>query len=170
MSVKKARKTLVVAEAAPAFDLQGADGKSYSLTAALERGPLLVAFFKASCPTCQYAFPFLERLHRQFQSRGAAVWGVSQDSARDSLAFAREFGLTFPLLIDDHPYEVSDRYGVQFTPTLFLVGRDGKIEVVGDGFSKADLLEIQKRLAGELSVTPELLFLPAEPVPEFKPG
>lgn len=170
MSVKRARKSPAVAEAAPAFDLKGAEGRSHSLATALERGPVLIVFFKVSCPTCQYAFPFLERLHRQFGSRGAAVWGVSQDSARDSLAFAREFGITFPLLIDDHPYEVSDRYGVQFTPTLFLVGRDGKIEVAGDGFSKADLLEIQKRLAAELSLTPEPLFLPAEHVPEFKPG
>jgi peroxiredoxin len=170
MSVKKARKSLAVAETAPGFDLKGADGRSYSLAAALEHGPVLVAFFKVSCPTCQYAFPFLERLYREFAPQGAALWGVSQDSARDSLGFAREFGITFPLLIDEHPYEVSDRYGVQFTPTLFLVGRDGKIEVAGDGFSKADLLEIQKKLSTELSAAPAPLFLPSEQVPEFKPG
>jgi peroxiredoxin len=170
MSVKKARKSPAVAETAPAFDLEGADGRFYSLTAAVERGPVLVAFFKVSCPTCQYTFPFLERLHHEFAPRGGAIWGISQDSARDTLAFAREFGITFPLLIDDHPYEVSDRYGVQFTPTLFLVGRDGKIEVAGDGFSKADLLEVQRKLSTELSAAPAPLFLPTEQVPEYKPG
>ena len=170
MSTQKSRKSPAVREAAPAFDLKGADGQSYSLGATLEHGPVLVAFFKVSCPTCQYAFPFLERLHREFTPQGAAIWGVSQDSAKDSVAFAREFGITFPLLIDLHPYEVSNTYGVQFTPTLFLVGRDGKIEVTGDGFSKADLLEVQKKLSSEFAVAPAPLFLPTEQVPEFKPG
>jgi peroxiredoxin len=170
MSVKKARKSLATGEAAPKFDLEGADGRSYSLATALERGPVLVVFFKVACPTCQYAFPFLERLHRGFGSRGGTIWGVSQDSAKDSLVFATEFGITFPLLIDQHPYELSDRYGVQFTPTLFLVGRDRRVQAASDGFCKADFLEIQKRLAAELSLTPEPLFLPAEHVPEFKPG
>jgi peroxiredoxin len=170
MSVHKARKPLAIAELAPDFDLQGTDGRPYSLTTALEHGPVLVAFFKVSCPTCQYAFPFLERLLRQFESRGGAVWGISQDRVKDTLVFAREFGITFPLLIDEHPYELSDRYGVQYTPTLYLVARDGKIEVESDGFSKRDFLEIQKRMAGELSLTPEPLFLASEQVPEFKPG
>lgn len=170
MSVHKARKPLAVAETAPDFDLKGVDGRPYSLTAALEHGPVLVAFFKVGCPTCQYAFPFIERLHRQFGSRGGAVWGVSQDIVKDTLMFARQLGITFPLLIDEHPYEASDRYGVQFTPTLYLVARGGKIEVESDGFSKRDFLEIQKKLASELSLTPEPLFLASEQVPEFKPG
>src|SRR5690242_11670711 len=106
MSVKKARKSLAAAEVAPPFDLQAATDQPYSLTAALARGPVLVAFFKVGCPTCQYAFPFLERLYRQFGSAGGAIWGVSQDSAKDTQEFAKEFGVSFPLLIDDHPYEI----------------------------------------------------------------
>ena len=170
MSVHKARKPPAVADTAPEFDLRGTDGRSYSLAAALQRGPVLFAFFKVGCPTCQYSFPFLERLHRQFGSRGGTVWGISQDNVKDTLVFAREFGITFPLLIDEHPHEASDRYGVQFTPTLYLVAKGGKIEVESDGFSKRDFLEIQKKIVSDLSLTPEPLFLASEQVPEFKPG
>ena len=47
--------------AAPDFELKTLDGKSFSLSAELARGPVVLAFFKVSCPTCQYAAPFLER-------------------------------------------------------------------------------------------------------------
>ncbi len=49
---------------APDFELKTLDGKSFSLSAELARGPAVLAFFKVSCPTCQYALPFLERLYK----------------------------------------------------------------------------------------------------------
>jgi len=55
-------------------------------------------------------------------------------------------------------------------PTLFLIAPDSQVEISGDGFSKADLLAIQKSLARHLSVAPPALFQPGEKVPEYKPG
>ncbi|HEY6290470.1 MAG TPA: TlpA disulfide reductase family protein [Terriglobia bacterium] len=164
------KATVKTGDKAPALSLRDMEGQAHSLDKALAKGPVLLAFFKAECPTCQYAFPFIERLHRQFASQGVSVWGVSQDSERESREFAAEFGVSFPTLIDAKPYEVSNRYGVACTPTLFLVGRDGKVELEGEGFSKQDLLAVQKKLAGEISVRPDDLFLPGERVPEYKPG
>ena len=164
------KNTLKAGDQAPLLDLPGTDGATHSLEQSLTQGPLLLAFFKVGCPTCQFAFPFYDRLHRQFNDRGAAVWGISQDDASSSKHFAAEYGLSFPVLIDAKPYEISNRYGVAYTPTLFLVGRDGKIQLTGDGFSKQDLLDAQKKLASELAVNPPALFSPQERVPEFKPG
>lgn len=154
----------------PPFSLQTTDGRTHSTDAARERGPLLVAFFKVSCPTCQYALPFIERLHQQFLKQGIQVWGISQDDARDSRSFIKEYGLTFPVLINDYPYEVADAYGIRHVPTLFLMDRKGRVELVSDGFSKADLLAIQKWFGKYFSTNPPALFLPGENVPEFKPG
>jgi peroxiredoxin len=162
--------TIKEGEAAPAFELTGMDGHRYALQEALARGPLLVAFFKVSCPTCQYTFPFVERLHQQFRAPGIQVWAISQDNARDSQSFAKEFGITFPVLIDDYPYETSRAYGIRFVPTLFLVSSSGQVELAGDGFSKVDLLEIQKWFGKHFSLNPPPLSLPTEKVPEFKPG
>jgi len=162
--------TLKAGNVAPPFDLKGIDGKQYSSRQALARGPLLLAFFKVSCPTCQYAFPFIERIYRQFQGEGMQVWAVSQDNARDSEGFAQAFGMTFPVLIDDHPYKTSNAFGIKYVPTLFLISSAGQIELMSDGFAKADLLAIQKWFGRHFSVTPPALFLPSEKVPEFKPG
>src|SRR5260370_42079489 len=53
---------------APHFSLpavsSGKDGGEFSLQAALKKGPVLAAFFKVSCPTCQYTFPSLESIHK----------------------------------------------------------------------------------------------------------
>jgi len=162
--------TIKKGEAAPAFELPGMEGGHYSLQKALARGPLLTAFFKVSCPTCQYTLPFVERLHQQFRANGIQIWAVSQDDARDSRRFAKEFGTTFPVLIDEYPYETSREYGIKFVPTLFVISSGGKVELVTDGFAKVDILEIQKWLAKSCSVQPPALFLPNEKVPEFKPG
>jgi peroxiredoxin len=162
--------TVTVGKIAPPFELASMDGKTYSLKDALSQGPVLAAFFKVSCPTCQYTFPFLERLYQQFRAQTVQFLGISQDTARDSQRFAKTHGVTFPILIDEEPYEISQEYGLEYVPTLLLIAPDGHVQISGDGFSKADLLEIQKHLAKHFSVTPPPLFLPGEKIPEYKPG
>ena len=55
---------LTAGTSAPDFKLQTMDGSHFSLSDALTRGPVVAAFFKVSCPVCQYAFPFLERIYK----------------------------------------------------------------------------------------------------------
>jgi peroxiredoxin len=38
---------------APDIELETMEGKKFSLQAELARGPVVLIFFKASCPTCQ---------------------------------------------------------------------------------------------------------------------
>ena len=86
---------------APDFELKALDGKTFVLSEELARGPVVLAFFKVSCPTCQYAFPFLERLERSYGHKAVRIIGVSQNAPRETEAFAKEFGVTFPVLLDD---------------------------------------------------------------------
>src|SRR4051794_22179514 len=96
---------------APQIVLPDMQGKNVSLLEQLRRGPVVLAFFKISCPVCQYAFPMVERLHRAYP--GAAIYGVSQNSAKDTERFCREFGVTFPVLLDDpKEYVASNAYGL----------------------------------------------------------
>jgi peroxiredoxin len=167
---RRAMSSVAAGKAAPAFELTSMDGEAYSLKEALGHGPVLAAFFKVGCPTCQYTFPFLERLYQQFRDKGVQLWGIVQDNARDAQRFAQNFGVTFPILIDDEPYETSQQYGLEYVPTLVLISPDGQVELSSDGFSKRDLVEMQKSLARHLSVSPPALFPPGEKIPEFKPG
>jgi peroxiredoxin len=161
---------LRVGKSAPPFGLTATDGKSYSLQEGLKNGPVLAAFFKVTCPTCQYTFPFLERLYQQLRSTGVQIWGISQDGVKDSQRFARDYSVTFPILIDDYPYRISRECGLDYVPSIFLIASDGSIATESEGFAKRDLLEIQKSLAQTLSASVGTLFSPKENVPEYKPG
>src|SRR5487761_552017 len=81
---------------APMFALGGIDGRQHSLADALKKGPVLAAFFKVSCPVCQLAFPFLERIYDTYGDATVSFWGVSQDTAHDTQEFLDEFGVKFP--------------------------------------------------------------------------
>ena len=114
---------------APEISLRSIDGSKFSLHDTLKRGPVLAAFFKISCPTCQYSFPFLERLHKNYGGQKITIVGISQNNERDTKAFLKEFGVTFPTLLDDPKgYAVSNAYGLTNVPSLFLIGQSGKIE------------------------------------------
>jgi peroxiredoxin len=167
MAGAKQRQMLGEGSRAPAFQLSGLDGSAPTLSDILARGPALLAFFKVSCPVCQYTFPFLERIHRGAggERAGVQIFGVSQDQADATRDFNAEQGVTFPTLLDEagKGYPASNAFGIQSVPTIFLVEPDGSISLSGTGFSKRDLEAIGARVG----VAP---FRAGERVPEQRPG
>ena len=156
---------------APDFKLSTTDGRAVWLKEALGRGPVVAAFFKISCPVCQMTLPYLERVFKAYPSQRFTFLGVSQNDNKDTQAFAKEYGITFPLAIDpSDKYTASNAYGLTNVPTLFLIGTDGSIELSSVGWSKADIEELSRRLAKLAGVAPKPVFKPGEDVPEFKAG
>jgi len=165
-----AMEALSAGTPAPPFTLKDTSGQSRSLAEALQRGPVLLAFFKISCPVCQFTFPFLERLYESIKGQdGLTLWGVSQNDTSDTLDFAREYGMSFPLLTDEDAYPVSNAYGLTTVPTLFLVQPDGRIQLTSIGFDRKDI----ERVAGEFARRagqPIKVFQPGENIPDSKAG
>jgi peroxiredoxin len=162
---------LVAGNLAPGFSLKGLDGEEYSLGAVMERGPVVAAFFKVSCPVCQFTFPFLERLYKRYGGDAVTFLAISQDDARAAAKFAKEYGVTFPIVIDDeNGYVVSNAYGLTNVPTIFLINTDGSIQVSSNGFDKKDLENIATELAERKKIARAPLFRPDEVVPANKPG
>lgn len=163
---------IVAGNLAPNFSLKSLDGKEFSLSAALEKGPALLAFFKIGCPTCQFTFPFLERLYQRFKSPSLSIVGISQNGPEKTAAFNREYGVTFAVLFDpeEKGYAVSNAYGLTNVPTILLVDMDGSVRVSSMGFVKEDLETIANYLAERSSITKAPLFLRTESVPASRPG
>jgi peroxiredoxin len=162
---------IVAGNVAPGFSLKSLDNKEYSRNTLLQRGPVVAAFFKVSCPVCQFTFPFLERLYQRYGSDGVTFLGISQDDARSTSKFAREYGITFPILIDDeNGYVVSNAYGLTNVPTIFLIDVDGTVKVSSMGFDRKDLETIAAELAERKRISLAALFRPDEVVPANKPG
>src|SRR6266852_4058998 len=114
---------------APEIYLSYLDGRKFSLAEARKKGPVVAAFFKVSCPVCQMAFPYLERIFKAYNKSGTFTFvGVSQDNADDTRAFNRQCGVTFPVLLDvAGKYPVSNAYGLTNVPTVFVISPDGEI-------------------------------------------
>jgi peroxiredoxin len=69
----------------------------------------------------------IEKVHQEFKEAGLVVLPISIEEGRTKVgAWARKQALTMPLLLDPEG-EVSGAYRITATPTVFLVGRDGKL-------------------------------------------
>jgi thiol-disulfide isomerase/thioredoxin len=77
--------------------------------------------------------PVLERLHREFASRGLAIIGINAREDRQAAGrYATELGLTFPLVLDQDGKN-NHLYGVIGIPTTFVIARDGRPVAFGVG-------------------------------------
>ena len=162
---------LTIGTKAPEFALKALDGNRFVLSDELSKGPVVLAFFKVSCPTCQYAFPFLERLYKTYGGKHVKLVGISQNDAQETGAFAKQFGVTFPIPLDDtENYPVSNAYGLTNVPTIFWIAQDGEIELSSVGWVKSDFETISRKLAEAEKTTPIPIFKPREDVRDFRAG
>jgi peroxiredoxin len=116
----------------PEFSGLTADGQKVSL-AGLSGRVVLLNFWATWCLECRQEMSAFERLHREFSAQGLAVVGIN---AREGTAavreYAKELGLTFPLILDPKG-TINTAYGVIGLPTTFLIGRDGRPVALGIG-------------------------------------
>jgi peroxiredoxin len=132
---------------------------------------VLAAFFKISCPTCQYAFPFLQRIYAAHGYKNLTIVGISQNEKKDTAAFVKEYGVTFPVLLDDtRTYPVSNAYGLTNVPTLFWIAPDGEIEVSSVGWVRKDMEELNQRAADASAAVTKPLFRGDEQIADFRAG
>ncbi|HYX52332.1 MAG TPA: TlpA disulfide reductase family protein [Candidatus Limnocylindrales bacterium] len=156
---------------APEISLKSMDGQPFSLKEALKKGPVIAAFYKVSCPVCQMALPYVDRLFQAYDKSGKlTIVGVSQDGVADTKAFNREFGVSFPVLLDEKGYPVSSAYQLTNVPTTFLISTGGEIETAIVSWSRAEMEELNQKLAAISGLAPAQLFRSSDRVPDFRPG
>jgi peroxiredoxin len=166
VAARRTRKLVEPGSRAPDFSLQrldgGLDGSKVTLQELVSNGPLLLAFFKISCPVCQFTFPFLERIHA---AGSLPIYGISQNDAEDTREFNLEFGVTFPTLLDleESGFPASNDYGISSVPTMFLLDPGGAVAYVFEGWNKKEIAWLGEK-AG---MNP---FRQGDNVPEWKAG
>lgn len=162
MAARRPNNLLESGSRAPDFRLERLTGGVTSMSDLLAGGPVLLAFFKISCPVCQMTFPFLERIHA---AGGLRIVGISQNDAADTREFNEEFGVTFPTLLDSEEsgFPASNDYGISSVPAMFLVEPSGTIAQVIEGWRKRDMEGLAEGAGAPL-------FKPGDYVPEWKAG
>ena len=137
----------------------------------LPRGETLYAFFKTTCPTCELAWPYLDRI-RQLGRQAFPVLAVSQDPPADTAAFNGRLGVSIPTLYDPSPWKASDALGLESVPTFVLVDGEGRIRETAVGFQKHVLERFGDLAAARAggSGSHATVFRAGESVPALKPG
>jgi thiol-disulfide isomerase/thioredoxin len=78
---------------------------------------MVVNFWYAGCPPCRLEAPDLEALHQEFRDEGVVFIGVNiLDQAPTALAFADEFGVTYPSIMDTNDGSVRLAFAGQVAP------------------------------------------------------
>jgi cytochrome c biogenesis protein CcmG, thiol:disulfide interchange protein DsbE len=126
---------------APDFTLKTPAGKSYTLSE-LRGSAVLVNLWATWCPPCRAEMPAIQRLYEEYKDQGLVVLAVNATNQDNPLAvapFVAEYGLTFPILLDETG-DVSQKYQLRSLPSSYFIRRDGRIEEVVFGGPMSEAL------------------------------
>jgi peroxiredoxin len=164
--------TLAPGSTAPAFDLPALDGDRthISLADLTSAGPVLLAFFKSSCPVCLLSFPIWGELAQRYGTAMAVV-AVSQDPLAKARPWLDKAGFLAPVVDDSDGFATSSAYGLESVPTLVLVGTDGRIVDASEGWDRDRANQWDLALA-ELTGVPSAgaVSSSSDSLPAYRPG
>lgn len=137
-----------IGRAGPDFLLEQPRGGELRLSD-LQGHPVVINFWATWCPPCRQEIPELVAAYAQYGDDGLVIVGINlQEADAKVLAFASDFGMTFPIVID-RDGELGDvwRLGgpIKGLPTSYFVDETGVIRNRYYGPLTDDALE--KRLA-----------------------
>lgn len=132
----KAEKLLRVGTEAPDFELKDPKGKIHSLMD-YKGKVVLIDFWATWCAPCKKGMPALQKLYDQYKDSGFELFGIHlSDPDGDPVAFMKENKFTYPILIKGN--ETGNKYKADLLPTLYLIGKDGKILYARTGYSEKE--------------------------------
>jgi len=157
---------------APFLDPDGKTLRTKDVLALAGGLPVLFAFFKVNCPTCQLTWPYLEKLNVLYGGGAVRVAGVCQNDAAAGKKYYTEFGgATFDLFVDPEPkFAASNAFGVEAVPHLALVSPLGRVTRVFEGWSRKEMEDLGRTLAAEKKLTARPVVEAGDPVKDFQAG
>jgi thiol-disulfide isomerase/thioredoxin len=93
---------------------------------------IVVNFWYAGCPPCRLEAADLEAVYQEFKDQGVVFVGVNiMDQAPTALTFAKEFGVTYPALLDANDGAVRLAFSGQIAPnavpTTLVLDKDARV-------------------------------------------
>jgi peroxiredoxin len=120
------------------FALRSLDGATVRLSDHLGKDVVLISFWATWCSPCAAEMPHLERIFRSYREQGFVVLAVSMDGPETIAEVApkiRQNGFTFPVLLDEETRVVGALNPGRAAPLTILIGRDGVIAAVHEGYT-----------------------------------
>jgi len=144
-------RPMAVGDAAPAYTVAALDGDTIRLGGGPGDALTVVNVWATWCESCREEFADLERMQRDFASRGVRIVAVSVDQGSTTAVerFVREQRSTFPVA-HDREGRIQRLYAAVGVPSTYLIGRDGKIAWRHTGSLHADPAELRGAIERQL--------------------
>jgi len=151
-------RTLLAADAgqpAPVCSLSEIGGDAPAYDTGRFRGKVVYLDFWASwCVPCAKSFPFMNQLHNELKDKGLQLIGVNLDeNPADARAFLEKYPVDF-MLAADRDGECAKKFEVKGMPTSYLIGRDGTVRHVHQGFRGGETKELYQWVEQLLAENP----------------
>ncbi|WP_290815986.1 thioredoxin family protein [Halovivax sp.] len=122
---------LAADDVAPAFELEGVDGETYTPESFADRDALLVVFTCNHCPYARAKFDLMNELADEYDD--AAIVGINPNDAEEypddsydrMVELVDDGEIDWDAYLRDESQDVAARYGAVCTPDPFLFARDG---------------------------------------------
>ncbi len=139
----KSPEPLPVDTIAPEWNLISLTDDSVSLSS-LKGSVVVIDFFYKACYPCMQALPALQDLHERYASQGLKMIGIDpyDTKEKDHIdEFLAKRGVTYTVLLGGK--DVAKEYHVSGYPTMYIIGKDGKIlfNQIGYGEGTEEKLE-----------------------------
>lgn len=149
----------LVGQSAPEFDIPSAlwtnvEGKEPVTVASLKGHVTLVEFWRAACPHCKEAAPYMEKLYEKYEKQGFKIVGIQSPSSNPDPHFVEndwgqvrstvsEWGITYPVGFDEQSKLFKTKYSGTLYPTVLVLDKNGVIQYAETGYDedKAKKLE-----------------------------
>src|ERR1700685_2759843 len=159
-SAQQTHPILALGSHAPNFELPGVDGKIHKLADYSSSPVLVVVFICNHCPIAQMYEQRVAQLAADYKDRGVAVVAIQPNDPKairideldssdisdtlDEMKIRVQYKhLTYPYLYDGETQSVTNAYGPQATPHVFVFDRDRRLRYEGrmDNSYRAELVK-----------------------------
>ncbi len=118
---------------APDFKMKTPEGKTIQLSKYAKGKTVVLDFWASWCPDCRKDAPEVVRMYEAYRQYGVEFIGISMDTDVEAWKKAIEkFGIKYPQVSELKKFKETDiakAYGVNWIPSMVVIGEDGKVKL-----------------------------------------
>ena len=129
---------------APDFQVDELNGEQKFSLSEFKGIPIVLNFWASWCTECRTEAVILENFFQKYgvNNKQLVMIGIAiQDSPKNAKAFARHFGKTYLLGLDDDAGNIALDYGIYGVPETFFIDPEGNIFLKTIGMVTKELME-----------------------------
>ena len=131
---------------APAFSLPNLQSQQPTALSQFAGKVIYLDFWASWCAPCRTSFPLLESLYKKHGANGFEVVAINLDEeSGDAQRFLKDYPVSFTILRDADG-QWANTYGVESMPTSFIIDKKGVVQLIHNGFAKADVEELEAKI------------------------